>query len=282
MSTDFVKQSLRENLARVLIPHVADGLWSIYDNALKACERNKQVDQTLRTFQNLLTRIPQWTDEILNTEVDRIVSTSKCEYIEDLLLGVFVSYIRAFAALQQVDNTHVDIPFDRPSVAVFIHTLYKSAARASWSNAYLFKTVGVSSENQARSRREIESLLDKCLNEVIDGFIPWRSISQAYFRARESQPQPQPEPVAAPPAAPVTRPDTPAPNPVTFGADEIVEFETDNEDEEDEELARRPRLTVGEEVALDTDDIDGDDASVNTEDELEAKTKNAETVSLNL
>jgi hypothetical protein len=279
MSTDFVKQSLRENLARVLIPHVADGLWSIYDNALKACERNKQVDQTLRTFQNLLTRIPQWTDEILNTEVDRIVTTSKCEYIEDLLLGVFVSYIRAFAALQQVDNTHVDIPFDRPSVAVFIHTLYKSAARASWSNAYLFKTVGVSSEHQARNRREIESLLDKCLNEVIDGFIPWRSISQAYFRARDAQPQP--EPVAAPPPAPVTRPDTPVPKPVTFGVDEIVEFETDNEDEEeDEELAGRPRMKVGEEVEL--DDIDGDDASVNTEDELEAKTKNAETVSLNL
>jgi hypothetical protein len=279
MSTDFVKQSLRENLARVLIPHVADGLWSIYDNALKACERNHQVDQTLRTFQNLLTRIPQWSEEILNQEVDRIIAASKCEYIEDLLLGVFVSYIRAFAALQQVENTHVDIPFDRPSVAVFIHALYKSAARASWSNAYLFKTIGTTSEAQARNRREIETLLDKCLNEVIDGFIPWRAISQAYFRARESQPEPVVAPTPAPAPAPVTRPDTPAPKPVTFGEDEIVEFETDNEEEEDEELAGRPRLTVGEDASL---DIEDDDASVNTEDELEAKAKNAEVVSLNL
>lgn len=274
MSTDFVKQTLRENLARVLIPHVADGLWSIYDNALKACDRSKQPEQTLRTFQNLLTRIPQWTDETLNAEVDRIAAASKCEYIDDLLLGVFVSYIRAFASLQQAEATHVDIPFERPTVPKFIHTLYKSAARASWSNAYLFKTIGTSAEQQARNRRDIEGMLDKCLNEVIDSFIPWKSISQAYFR-----PTPVPTPAPAPAPAEPERTDTPAPKPVTFGANEVVEFE-DEEEEEEEDAP--PKLTLGEDATLDDDDIEGDAASVDTEAELEAKTKAAETVSLNL
>jgi len=102
MSTEFVKQTLRENLSRVLIPHIADGLWSIYDNAKIACERNKQPEQTIKTFQNLLTRVPQWTDETLKAEIDRISTASKCDYIEDLLLGVFVSYIRAFASMQNL------------------------------------------------------------------------------------------------------------------------------------------------------------------------------------
>lgn len=279
MSTDFVKQTLRENLARVLIPHVADGLWSIYDNALKACERNKQPEQTLRTFQNLLTRIPQWNEETLNAEVERIGIASKCEYMDDLLLGVFVSYIRAFASLQQVDNTHVDIPFDRPTLPAFIHALYKSAARASWSNAYLFKTLGVTAEMQARSRRDIETLLDKSLNEVIDSFIPWKAISQAYFRAREA---PAPVPAPAPALAPISeRADTLAPKPVTFGQNEVVEFETDDEDV-DEEEEDRPRLAMGEDISLNADDVEGDADSVDTEAELEAKTKNAETVSLEL
>ena len=101
MSTEFVKQSLRDNLTRTLIPHIADGLWSVYDNAKSACERNGQPEKTLQTFQNLLTRIPQWNVETLDKEVDRIAIASKCDYIEDLLLGVFVSYIRAFASLQQ-------------------------------------------------------------------------------------------------------------------------------------------------------------------------------------
>jgi hypothetical protein len=242
MSTDFVKQSLRENLSRVLIPHVADGLWSIYDNAKTACVRNKQPEETLKTFQNLLTRVPQWTDELLEKEVARIEKASKCEYMDDLLLGVFVSYIRAFASLRQSEEAQVQVEFDRPSLSKFIFTLYKGAARKSWSNAYLFKTIEVSSEQQSRNRRDIETILGSVLDEVIDSFIPWKDISKAYFQAKSG---PIPE----------KRPDTPAPPPeekveapkptLSFGQSETVEFETDNEDEE------RPRLTLGDDIQID-------------------------------
>lgn len=273
MSTEFVKQSLRENLSRVLVPHIADGLWSIYDNALKACERNGQPEKTLQTFQNLLTRIPQWTDEILEKEVERIAIASKCDYIDDLLLGVFVSYIRAFASLQHTDATHVNIDFDRPSVSKFIHSFYRSAARKSWSAAYLFKTIGVSYEQQARNRRDIETMLDGVMSEVIDSFIPWREISKAYFHARESAPDPAPAPA-------------PAPKPALQFEEkpDVHEFETDNEESEDEEDEEEvpPKLTLGEDVKLDLDDEDEDKASVDTEGELEAKLKESETVSLNL
>jgi hypothetical protein len=249
MTTEFVKQSLRENLTRVLIPHVADGLWSIYDNAKTACVRNKQPGETLKTFQNLLTRVPSWTDEVLDTEVARIEKASKCEYMDDLLLGVFVSYIRAFASLQQSDETHVNIQFDRPSLSKFVFTLYKTAARKSWSNAYLFKTIDVSSEQQSRNRRDIETMLGGALDEVIDSFIPWKDISKAYFQQKTSSAQ---IPVAAPePAAPAPKPA------LSFGESETVEFETDKEDDEDEE---RPRLTLGEDVKLDIEEEDEEPA----------------------
>ena len=274
MNSEFVKQTLRENLARVLVPHVADGLWSIYDNAKIACERNRQPEKTLQTFQNLLTRVPQWTDEILAQEVERIALASKCEYMEDLLLGVFVSYIRAFASLQQADTSHVDIQFDRPSLSKFIHTFYKLAARKSWSAAYLFKTIGVSSEQQARNRRDIEGILESTMSEVIDSFIPWRDISKAYFQARPEQQQQATVPVIASPAP------TPGPR-LTFDTQQDVhEFETDNEETDDEE-DDRPKLTLGEDIKLETDDIEGDKDSVATEDELLARA-GEETVSLNL
>jgi hypothetical protein len=250
MTTDFVKQSLRENLSRVLIPHVADGLWSIYDNAKAACIRNKQPGEVLKTFQNLLTRVPQWTDDILNTEVARIEKASKCEYMDDLLLGVFVSYIRAFASLQQSDETHVNIEFDRPSLSKFIFTLYKSAARKSWSNAYLFKTIDVSSEQQSRNRRDIEAMLGGTLDEVIDSFIPWKDISKAYFQSKTSTPAPAPAPAPTPE---VIAPPKPA---LSFGESETVEFETDNEEDEE-----RPRLTMGEDVKLDLSDEEEEPAA---------------------
>jgi len=239
MNSEFIKQSLRENLAHFLVPHVADGLWSIYDNAKSACERNGQPEKTLQTFQNLLTRIPQWNTETLNQEVERITIASKCDYIEDLLLGVFVSYIRAFASLQQADASHVDIHFDRPSLPSFIHAFYKLAARKSWSAAYLFKTIGVSSEQQARNRRDIETMMEATVSEVIDSFIPWKDISKAYFQAKTAVEPPKTQ-VQKPAPVEATKPS------LTFGESETVEFETDDEDEEE-----RPKITLGEDIKVD-------------------------------
>lgn len=266
MSTEFVKQTMRENLTRVLVPHVADGLWSIYENAKTACERNNQPEKTLQTFQNLLTSVPKWSQDTLEKEVDRIATASKCEYIEDLLLGVFVSYIRAFASLQQTDATHVNIEFDRPSLSKFIQALYTASARKCWSQAFMFNTINVASTQQARNRRDIETMLESTVGEVIDSFIPWREISKAYFHVQQgSAPAPAPTSVAPP---------------VTFGEKKVHEFETDDEDESEDE--NRPALVMGEEVALPDEDEDDDDAaSVNTEDEI-LQRAGSDTVALNL
>ena len=259
MNADFVKQTMRDTLTRTLVPHVADGLWSIYDNAKTACERNSQPEKTLQTFQNLVTRIPQWSPETLDKEVDRIATVSKCDYIEDLLLGVFVSYIRAFASLQQSDATHVNLEFERPSVSKFIHTYYIAVARKCWTSAYLFKTIGVASEQQARNRREIEGILESTVGEVIDSFIPWREVSKAYFRAGAETP------VSKPP-------------PVTFEEKpEVREFETDEEDEEED--GERTPITLGEDTVLSDED---DAESVNTEDDLARRVDASGTVALNL
>jgi hypothetical protein len=251
MSTEFVKQTMRENLTRVLVPHVADGLWSIYENAKTACERNKQPEKTLQTFQNLLTSVTKWSPETIKKEVERIITASKCDYIEDLLLGVFVSYIRAFASLQQNEATHVNIDFERPSLETFVHNFYVVSARKCWTQAYLFNTIQVPSTQQARNRRDIETMLDSTIGEVVDFFIPWRGISQAYFQKKE-----EPRPTTAPP--------------VTFAPPEVHEFETDDEDEDSEE--ERPKITLGEDITLSEDE--------DTEDELEKKA--TETVALNL
>jgi hypothetical protein len=116
-------------------------------------------------------------------------------------------------------------------------------------------------------------MLQATISEVIDSFIPWREISKAYFQARES----------AAPAQEAPRPSTPAPK-LTFGGENMVhEFETDDEDSDEEsEEEDRPKLTLGEEVSLDKEDIEGDADSVATEDELLARADASETVSLNL
>jgi hypothetical protein len=102
------------------------------------------------------------------------------------------------------------------------------------------------------------------MSEVIDGFIPWKEVSKAYFRAREAS-----APAPAPAPAPV------APKAAVLFEEEVEEQEFDSEVEEED----RPRMVVGEEEVV-LDDVEGDADSVDTETELENKL--SETVSLNI
>jgi hypothetical protein len=54
----------------------------------------------------------------------------------------------------------------------------------------LFKTIGVSSEQQARNRRDIEAHINASLEHVIRSFLPWQSIAKQFSQAQEDAPVP--------------------------------------------------------------------------------------------
>lgn len=186
--TDFAKSQLRDHLASLIVPSVSEGLWSIYTSSKELCERNQQVDQVIRTFQNMLAKIPEWSQTTLDTEVERITKTTKCGYLDDLVMGVFIAYMKSFASLHYRGKaSQVSIDFERPSLTTFVHHMYIHSARKVWQVAYLFKTVGVSSEQQARNRQEIESIVRQCMEAVIHSFLPWQSITKSLSAAPEEE-----------------------------------------------------------------------------------------------
>lgn len=255
MSTEFAKTHLREHLVGLLVSPVADGFWSIYDSAKELCERNGQIDQVLRTFQNMLTRIPEWNEATLQTEEERIVKVTNCRYMDDLLMGVFISYMKSFASLHyRGSQSELKIEFDRPTLGKFIHELYKHSARKLWQMAYYFKTVGVTSEQQARNRQEIEKVVTDCMEQVIRSFLPWETIAKKYFAEDDDVP-------SVPASVPIKvhhAPETPKPvsNQVKFEDTPEPESESDSESESEEE-EDRGELKVGEETAeIEFEDLD--------------------------
>lgn len=193
--TDVAKVQLREHLSSLLIPRIAEGFWSINDSAIQLCERNKQPAETLHTFQNMITKIPEWSDNTLSEEVERIMKVSKCSYMDDLLMGVFLAYMKSFAALHyRGSSSQVKVEFERPNVTKFVHELYKHSARKLWQVAYLFKTQ-IPSEQQAKNRREVEDVIYKTLDDVVRSFLPWEIIAKSYFTEPVEEDRP------APPAA---------------------------------------------------------------------------------
>ena len=271
----FAKRHIRNRFSLMVLPHVSEGIWSVYENAKTICEKNDQLDQVLKTFQNLLTRIPVWTEDILNTEVKRIITASKCSYLEELLTGVLLTYLRAFAAIQyRSTQDSVDVEFERPPLPRFIHEYYKEVARRCWEHAYLFKTIGVSTEQQARNRKQIDEMLDSAFDTVLDSFLPWQSIVNTYFSVQEEAPAPtheviQPTEIAPEPA--------PAPEPVPEPEKKSVAFEEEDEiDEIGTDDEEHPKIHLSDETV----DLDIPDENKPVEEEgiVELKPEDGELV----
>jgi len=228
--TEFAKSRLRDHLSNLIIPPISEGLWSIYNSAKELCDKNNQSTEILRTFQNMLTNIPSWKKETLETEVERIQKVSKCTYLDDLIMGVFISYMKSFASLHYSENSELTIDFDRPTLSEFIHELYKQSARKLWQVAYLFRTVGVSTEQQARNRQDIEKVISECMEQVITSFLPWESITKKYF-SQSAPPVVEQQVVPEPPKS------------VTFESEDEEESVAESEDE------LKPNLVMSDEVA---------------------------------
>ena len=251
--TEFAKTHLRDHLSSLVVGPVAEGFWSIHKSAKELCDRNGQKDQVLRTFQNMLTKIPEWSDSTLTTEVERIETVSKCTYLDDLIMGVFISYMKSFASLHyQGTSKEIEIDFERPSVAKFVHEMYIHSARKLWQTAYLLNT-DVPAELHARNRQEVEKVISQCLEQVIRSFLPWQSITKKYFKS--------PEPEFVKPVEEETK---------------AVSFDDSDEEEEEESPER---LVLSEEDAT----LDASELELKEVDPMaELEKKASETLVLNL
>lgn len=257
--TEFAKAHLKEHLCSLLVSPVSEGFWSIYNSSKELCEKNGQTDQILRTFQNMLTRIPEWSETTLSTEVERIQKQTKCTYLDDLIMGVFISYMKSFASLHYAGKSEIKIDFDRPSLSKFVHEVYKQSARKIWQVAYLFKTGGVTSEQQARNRQDVEKIIMECMDQVIRGFLPWESITKKYFNEQPAAEELDDE----------EEEEEDESKSVTFG---------DYDDEEDED---KPSLHVSEEAAT-IAIVDLDEKKEEVDEMEELRKKASETLVLNL
>jgi hypothetical protein len=229
--TETAKIQLRDHLSSLLVPRIAEGFWSIYESSKQLCDRNNQPDQILRTFQNMVTKIPDWSDSTLTEEVERILRISNCSYMDDLLMGVFLAYMKSFASLHyRGASSQVRVEFERPNVTKFIHELYKHSARKLWQTAYLFRTQQVLTEQQARNRNEIEQTIYKCMDDVIRTFLPWELIAKSYFSDPSTA---EPTPHAPPPVN----------KSVVF---EDIPDESESESESEEEASAPVGLKLGE------------------------------------
>ena len=183
---DFVISNLQESrnewcsrLVTIFTPLVVEGVRSIFSESWKLCLDNDEVNKYLMTFQNLLSRVPKWNNEILEEERKRIVERSGCNYLEDLITCVHIIQLKVLTCIR-VGNRQKKIDISIPKLDSFIHKVYINVARKVYKNVYLFEK-NISPLLVQKNQRELELMIQECILAAIRDSIPTEDIIRAYM-----------------------------------------------------------------------------------------------------
>ena len=183
---DFVLSNLQESrnewcsrLVSIFTPLILGGIKSIFNESWKICVDNDEPNKYLMTFQNLLSRIPKWNNEIIEDERKRIIERSGCNYLEDLITCVHIIQLKVLTCIR-VGNKQKKIDISIPKLDNFIHKVYINVARKVYSNVYLFDK-NVNPLQIQKNNRELENIIQECILISIRESIPTEAIIRAYM-----------------------------------------------------------------------------------------------------
>ena len=173
------KNEYSANLVNILTPLLIQGLQSIFKEACSLCKDNDEYDKYLMTFQNFLTRVPKWNQELIDNETKRIIQQSKCNYLADLLTCVHITQLKVLTSIR-VATKQKKIDIDIPKLSDFIHKVYIKCARKCYSNVYLFET-DIEPLTQQKNFRECETICKECILNTVRESMPVEKILRAYM-----------------------------------------------------------------------------------------------------
>lgn len=172
------RDELCARLVSILTPLVIEGIKSIFNESVKMCIENQEVDKYLMHFQNLISHIPKWNGNTIETERKRIIERSGCHYLEELITCVHIIHLKVLTCIR-VGNKQKKIDISIPKLDNFLHKVYINVARMTYMNVYLFER-GIKPLQIQKNNREFEIIVQECILSSIRESIPTEEIIRAY------------------------------------------------------------------------------------------------------
>jgi len=173
------KNEWGSRLVTIMTPLIIDGCKSILDESIKLCKDNNEMDKYLMTFQNLISRIPKWNQQIVENERKRICEKSGCNYLEELVTCVHIIQLKVLSAMR-VGQKQKKIDLNIPKLDDFIHKVYINVARKVYKNVYLFE-VNIQPLQIQKNHRELEIIVQECILNTLRESVPVEAILKAYM-----------------------------------------------------------------------------------------------------
>ena len=135
-------------------------------------------NKVLWHFQTLMQSIPDWNQDKVIRETDRIQKECKCDYLEELLTAVFIAHTKVLSAIR-LTTKQKKLQITIPKIDHFIHRVLSDSARSLWTNAFLFAETN--SIDKQKNLRQVSALLQESVLQGIRGLLPVKSILREYL-----------------------------------------------------------------------------------------------------
>jgi hypothetical protein len=175
------KNEYTKLLTSYLTPCITEGFISLYDDAKNEIEekmKDSRYDdyREIQIFQDFIKKIPKWNQDIIDKESDRIVQKSKCEWLDRLLYGVFVSNAKVLSIVRIQPKKDDKMKLKIPKLRNFIHRCYVECGRELYKVAYLFDDEDITTIEKQKNIRDINSIVRDGIVEAVRKLLPIQDI----------------------------------------------------------------------------------------------------------
>jgi outer membrane biosynthesis protein TonB len=135
-------------------------------------------------FQSLLQAIPDWNQDKVLRETEKIQKDCRCDYLEELLTAVFIAHTKVLSAIR-LTTKQKKLQITIPKLDHFLHRVLSECARCLWTNAFLFAETN--SIEKQKNLRQVSALIQEAILQAIRGLLPVKSILREYLHEDEEE-----------------------------------------------------------------------------------------------
>lgn len=168
------KKEYTQRFVRKLKTPFSGKILELFKESQEECANSHQDEKVLFTFQEKLEKIPEWDDATIEQFSRSMIGQSKCDYLEELLQGVFIIHTKILAVIQH-HKSSTKSELKLPTIEDFVFQAFINTGREVWKYAYLFTESNDSCEYQ-KNTNIFEKKIESCIHETIEDMLPVREL----------------------------------------------------------------------------------------------------------
>jgi len=145
-----------------------------------------QKISTMNGFQAWCADVPKWNQDVIETNVSKILDSCRCDYVEELMTAVFIAHTKMLTAIR-VSTKQKKMKITLPKLDHFLHRVFIECARSFWKAPFLFLE-SVSLIEKQKNVLQMESMCIEALSSAVRSLLPVKSILNEYLEEEEDEP----------------------------------------------------------------------------------------------